>query len=153
MIHIRTALREDAPGITMLLDQLGYPETPETIENRLTEMNARSDSVVLVAEDDRGKLAGCIHVTIVRRLAEGVHGEIASLVVHEGQRSQGTGDRLVQSAAEWLRARGLDRVRVRCNAVRERTHGFYERLGFQLTKTQRVFDNQITPWRGSDDVI
>ena len=36
--------------------------------------------------------------------------------------------------------RGIGSLRVRCNAIRDRAHRFYERLGFQTTKSQKVFD-------------
>jgi GNAT superfamily N-acetyltransferase len=80
---------------------------------------------------------------IANRLAEGRYGEIASLVVDADQRSRGIGAGLVRAAAEWLQDRGMDRMRVRCNSRRERAHRFYERFGFQLTKTQKVFDIPI----------
>ena len=43
-------------------------------------------------------------------------------------------------AEAWAVAQGLGKVRVRCNVVRERTHRFYEREGFVVTKTQKIFD-------------
>jgi N-acetylglutamate synthase-like GNAT family acetyltransferase len=150
MIRIRPAVPADASGIAALLCQLGYPDPPQAIEKRLRELAAQAAGVVLVAENDRGQLAGCIHVAIDCRLAEGRKGEITSLVVDEAQRSNGTGARLVLAASDWLQARGLDRLRVRCNAVRHRAHAFYEGLGFQLTKTQKVFDLPIGPSKKPD---
>ncbi len=74
------------------------------------------------------------------RLAEGQRGEITSLVVAAEVRSRGIGAELVAAVTQWLQSRGIGRMRVRCNAVRERAHRFYETHGFELTKTQKVFD-------------
>ena len=99
-----------------------------------------SDSAVLVAENGPGRIIGCVHVLIDRRLAEGRRGEITSIVVDERARSRGTGALLVRAAAAWLQRRDIERLRIRCNARRQRAHRFYEQLGFQLTKQQKVFD-------------
>ena len=59
---------------------------------------------------------------------------------HYGMLDKGIGADLVAAAQKWLQARGIGSLRVRCNAVRDRAHRFYERLGFRLTKSQKVFD-------------
>ena len=140
MIAIRPATVNDAPAVTVLLDQLGYAEDHETIRHRLRELAGRADSEVLVAEDHRRRITGCVHVLIDHRLAEGRRGEITGIVVAANLRSRGTGARLVQAAAVWLQNRGIARLRVRCNTARNRAHRFYERLGFHPAKTQKVFD-------------
>ena len=43
-------------------------------------------------------------------------------------------------AEEWAARHGCPRVRVRSNVIRERTHRFYERLGYRAVKSQKVFD-------------
>lgn len=140
MIAIRPATVEDAPPITVLLHQLGYPEPAETIHSRLAVLCGKADSTVLVAEDGHHRIVGCAHVLIDLRLAEGRRGEISSIVVDDRLRGAGTGARLVQAAAGWLLARGIALLRIRCNARRDRAHRFYEKLGFRLTKNQKVFD-------------
>ena len=140
MVSIRPATVEDAPAITALLLQLGYPETEDTIHRRLAALCGKTDSTVLAAEDGHHRITGCAHVLIDARLAEGRRGEISSIVVDARVRSRGTGARLVQAAAAWLQARNIARLRIRCNARRDQAHRFYETLGFRLTKTQNVFD-------------
>jgi len=148
---IRPATVDDAPAITHLLHQLGYPGTPESIRSRVAELCNREDSAVLVAESDRRRIIGCVHVLIDCRLAEGRRGEISSIVVDDRRRSRGTGAMLVQAAAAWLKSRGIGRLRVRCNAVRDRAHVFYDRLGFQQTKQQKVFDAPIDDLVGGQE--
>ena len=43
----------------------------------------------------------------------------------------------------WAEARGCSAIMVRSNVVRERAHAFYQRLGFEVIKTQRVLRKPI----------
>jgi N-acetylglutamate synthase-like GNAT family acetyltransferase len=140
---IRPATSCDAPQITALLHQLGYPNTEEAVKNRLDMLDAQSDTIILVAANDGRQLIGCIQIIIANRLAEGRYGEIASLVVAEDERGRGVGRRLVASAADWLTGQNMPRLRVRCNAVREKTHHFYAHLGFRVSKSQKIFDRDL----------
>jgi len=60
-------------------------------------------------------------------------------VVNSKFRSAGAGRLLVERGEEWARQRGLAVIGVRSNIIRERAHIFYERLGYTVTKTQKVF--------------
>lgn len=143
-MHSRPAIIQDAPQITALLHQLGYRDNQEAVARRLEVIGRRHDSIVLVAEDESQRLLGCIHVMVSNRLAEGMYGEIASLVIAEGHRQRGIGRQLVENAAQWLHERGMSRIRVRCNVIRKRAHRFYESLGFEKTKSQKVYDRNLT---------
>jgi len=138
MTHIRSAAIQDAEKIAALLHQLGYRRNAADIVQHLAELDERT--VVLVAVREDGQAVGCLQAMVDSRLAEGCRGEIVSLVVAADMRGQGIGAELVAAAAQWLQDRGIERMRVRCNAVRHRAHQFYERLGFQTTKSQKVFD-------------
>jgi N-acetylglutamate synthase-like GNAT family acetyltransferase len=140
---IRPAAIKDASQITALLHQLGYPDTEQVVNRRLEMLDGKTDTIILVAEDDGRQLTGCIQVVIANRLAEGPYGEIASLVVAEDERGRGVGRQLVDSAADWLNGHGLSRMRVRCNAIRKQTHRFYAHLGFRETKSQKIFDRDL----------
>jgi GNAT superfamily N-acetyltransferase len=151
MATIRPAVIEDGESIADLLQQLGYVRRAEDIAPVIAA--PRDAGVILVAEAEAGRVIGCLQVLVDNRLAEGRRGEIVSLVVAAEARSRGIGAELVAAAAHWLQDRGIGRLRVRCNAVRERAHRFYERLGFQLTKSQKVFDIAVdTPLKRSASV-
>lgn len=150
---IRPARVEDAPQVCTLLRQLGYPHTEEAVKHRLEILDTRADTIVLVAENDNDKLSGCIQVVIANRLAEGPYGEIASLVIAEEERGQGIGRQLVASATDWLMSQGMSRLRVRCNAIREDAHLFYTHLGFRVTKSQKIFDRDLSGTERSPDAL
>ncbi len=143
---IRTARPEDAPAIAVLATQLGYPTSPEQAEARLGDVLNRPDGAVLVAEGEEGAPIGWTHVVGAHRVENDPFAEIVAMVVDEGHRSQGIGAALVEAAVDWASRNGFRTVRVRSNVVRERTHAFYERLGFGRTKAQVVF---VWPAKGS----
>jgi len=141
MTRIRMAAYQDAERIAALLHQLGYARSMADIAQQLAVRDERAAILLAVNEDDDA--VGCLQVMVDNRLAEGRRGEIVSLVVAAEMRGRGIGAALVAAAARWLREHGIAGMRVRCNAVRDRAHHFYERLGFGLTKTQKVFDVSV----------
>lgn len=144
---IRPAAIKDTSQITALLHQLGYPDTEQAVNRRLEMLDGKTDTIILVAEDDGRQLTGCIQVVIANRLAEGPYGEIASLVVAEDVRGRGVGRQLVDSAADWLNGNGLSRMRVRCNTIRKQTTVFMSIWGFAKPSRRRS-SIAISPGRG-----
>lgn len=138
-MKIRTARPKDAAAIAVLATQLGYPTSPEQAEARLQDVLNRPEGAVLVAEGENEVPIGWIHIVGAHRIENDPFAEIVAMVVDESQRSQGIGAALVEAATGWAFGNGFKTVRVRSNVVRERTHAFYERLGFQRTKSQVVF--------------
>jgi len=65
------------------------------------------------------------------------------LVVTAAERGAGIGARLIAEAEAWARAQGVGSVRVRSNVTRERTHRFYLRAGYAITKTSYLFVKQL----------
>jgi GNAT superfamily N-acetyltransferase len=142
-LTLRPATLSDAAAIAALNGELGYPTAAEEMAPRLASLLDVSGQAVLVAADDGGVIAW-IHVSVVETIESGAFAEIRGLVVTAAHRSRGVGARLVAAAEGWARERGLTRIRVRSNMTRERTHAFYERLGYRTTKTQKVFDHGLT---------
>jgi len=142
---LRPARPSDAPTIALLATQLGYPTSTEQAEVRLRDVLDRPGGAVLVAEDEDGAVIGWIHVFEAYRVEAEPFAEIAALVVDETRRGRGTGAALVEAAAEWAGRHGFRNLRVRSNVVRERTHAFYERLGFARLKQQVVFVKPVGP--------
>jgi GNAT superfamily N-acetyltransferase len=136
-MKVRIAAVSDADRLADLATQLGYPSTAEDIRRRLPLVD-RDGHCLRVAELD-GRVAGWIHAVHVALLDSDPYVEIKALVVDERARGLRIGEQLVREAESWALARGCGAMRVRSNAVRERAHRFYERLGYGIVKTQRVF--------------
>lgn len=135
---IRPAHPADSSTLAELTTQLGYPTQTHETEERLRDFATQPENAVLVAEAD-GTVIGWIHVAGSHSLEMEPCAVILGLVIDESRRSQGTGAALVDAAIDWAARHGFRTIRVRSNVVRERTHAFYERLGFARTKSQVTF--------------
>lgn len=141
-VTIRNATLEDAASLALLAGELGYPSTEAEMRARLSRVSASAGDAVRVAILE-AVIAGWIHIAEVLSIETGSYVEIRGLVVHEPLRSHGIGAHLVADAEAWARNRGILRMRVRSNVIRERTHSFYQRLGYTVAKTQKTFDKRL----------
>ena len=137
--RIRPGRAADAEAMAALCTELGYPSSAAQIRERLLRLED-VEYGLFVAEGAGGELAGVIAVHTRLLLEDDPFAELTVLVVTKGARGEGTGSALVAEAARWASARGLTRVWVRVNVVREATHRFYESLGFHLYKQQRIYE-------------
>lgn len=128
-VRIRNAVSEDADVVARLLEELGYPTSPQQVTARIAAL-AQNPAVLLVAETAlgvRGLLALAMVPTV--HLDEPV-ARITALVVREGARGQGIGGELLRSAYAQARGRGAKMVEVTSNNRRTRAHEFYRNAGF-----------------------
>ena len=139
-VPIRAAEPGDAAALASLTAELGYD--PGGVEDRVPGIISDPGSGLLVAEVG-GEVAGWVHVSESVPVQVAPFAEVSGLVVAEEVRGTGVGAALMQAAIEWARERGLVRMRVRSNAVREGAHRFYERLGFAVEKTSLTFYKAI----------
>ena len=135
-VIIRGAVADDAPALARLAGELGYPSTAEEIRARFVALG--SEHAVFVATEDDAVI-GWIHMSAVLSVVSDPRAQIRALVVAETHRGGGIGARLVAAGESWARARGLGEIHVYTNVTRERTHRFYERLGFVLKKNSRIY--------------
>lgn len=140
-MKVRTAAVSDADRLAELATQLGYPSSGDDIRRRLPLVD-EDGHCLRVAELD-GRVAGWIHAAHVALLDSDPYVEIKALVVDEQARGLRIGEELVREVESWARARGCAALRVRSNVLRERAHRFYERLGYEIQKTQRVFGKRL----------
>lgn len=138
-VKIRSAEERDIAALARLAGELGYPSTPVQIRERLTRIKEAAHHAVFVAVIDGDAVIGWINLSEAHTLETEPRAEITGLVVDSNFRSAGAGRLLVERGEEWARQRGLRVIGVRSNIIRERTHMFYERLGYAMTKTQKVF--------------
>jgi GNAT superfamily N-acetyltransferase len=139
---IRLAERYDAPAVAALATQLGYPSSPEQVEKRLESIRYDSDHAVFVAFCE-GRVVAWLHAFVCRVLESDPYAQIGGLVVDESMRGKGAGRLLMQVAEEWALEKGCRRVSLRSNILRREAHGFYEKLGYTLVKTQHAFQKDL----------
>ncbi|MHB8339274.1 MAG: GNAT family N-acetyltransferase [Ignavibacteriaceae bacterium] len=138
---IREAKKTDAAALAILSGELGYPTTMEEMESRFDKLFSKSDNCIYVAE--LNSIVGWIHVSLIQTLESNAFVEICGLVVTESLRGSGIRTQLVVTAENWAQEKDCYHIRVRTNILRERTKTFYKQVGFQLKKTQDVFDKTI----------
>jgi GNAT superfamily N-acetyltransferase len=142
-VEIRAPRPEDYAQMAELAGQLGYPSTAEEIARRLEGMQGSAESAVFVAQLPGGELGGWIAVFIYHCVETDIRAELSGFVVHERQRSQGIGQRLLERAEEWAREKGCGGIGLRSNVIRSRAHAFYERQGYEHYKTQKSFRKRL----------
>jgi GNAT superfamily N-acetyltransferase len=130
----------DTTPITYLMSELGYSVNEEELKFNIQEIQ-NMGGTVFVAEFN-GRVIGCICTLIDARLAEGVYGELVSLIVAEKFRGTGVGKGLVEVGEQWIGKRAT-RIRVRANEIRSDTHAFYKYLGYRESKTQKIFIKNV----------
>jgi GNAT superfamily N-acetyltransferase len=141
-INIRIAQPDDAAGVANLVVQLGYDITIDAARRRLVQIMDRVDHAAFVATNDN-RIVGFIHAAVTESLEHEPRGEIRTLSVDEDHRSTGIGERLLEVIEGWAKQRRLQKIRVRSNVKRERARRFYERHGYEVVKSQNVFDKTL----------
>jgi len=139
---LRQAELKDVDFIHKLSVQLGYESTIEKTHNRLSEILNHADNCIYVCVDNEN-IIGWIHGFYSLRIESDSFVEIGGLVVDKNYRRNGIGKILVEKVIEWAHFKKSNKIRVRCNAVRTETHVFYNRIGFNETKEQKIFDIKL----------
>ena len=114
------------------------PQTEEGYGRFLTAEHQNDDVVVLVAER-AGEIVGYVFAGIEPRSwkeLRDVAGFVHDVFVVESARGTGTGERLMEAAAEWLLARGVPRVMLWTAEKNGPAQRLFERLGFRRTRVE-----------------
>ncbi len=139
VVKIRPADDRDIAALARLAGELGYPSTPEQVRERFSKFKESPHQATFVAVADGGEVIGWVQLAEARSIESEPRADITGLVVDANYRGGGVGRQLVARGEEWAGQRGLAMIGVRSNIIRERTHVFYERLGYTVTKTQKAF--------------
>jgi len=140
---IRTAVARDAPALALLAAELGYPNTVDETNGRLSTVMDAPENQVMVAETAVHEIVGWIHVFGAARVESEGFAELGGLVVAEAWRGRGVGSGLVASAERWALENAYFKLRIRSRVERAEAHRFFERLGFVGRKTQHVFERRL----------
>ena len=138
-IIVRPAEARDVTAIARLAGELGYPSTAEEVRSRLAVIEGDPRHATYVAAVTGGEVIGWIHLSEVHSPGGDPRAEITNLIVDSRSRSAGVGRLLAERGEQWAREQGLSVIGVHSNVVRERAHAFYLRLGYTVTKSQKVF--------------
>jgi len=141
-IQIRAATMKEAPQITELSIQLGYPLTVQDTITNIAAIDKSNYDMAYVAVMNN-QVVGWIHVFYTMRLETGPFCEIGGLVVAASARGKGIGSQLVEKAKKWAAERNINKLKVRCQVKRTEAHAFYEKNGFVEKKVQKVFEYVI----------
>ncbi|QGN49505.1 GNAT family N-acetyltransferase [Micromonospora sp. WMMD558] len=134
--EVRTARPDDAPAVTALIGELGYPAETGEVHRRLATLPP--GHVVLVSVEGE-QVTGWLHARHGTSLVHGDRLEIVGLVVAADRRGAGEGGSLLVAAEEWARDRGLTAAQVLSGSERNAAHAFYRGRGFRAVKTEQVF--------------
>jgi GNAT superfamily N-acetyltransferase len=131
---IRPAVASDAPILSELLTQLGYPCSPAEIPARLEAFARFPQAAALVATNGYGEVVGLITSHIVSSIHDNDPvAWLTTLVVLEDARGAGVGSALVKHIEEWASRNGAKRLSVTSAMHREETHAFYEKRDYART--------------------
>ena len=131
-VTVRRASRDDSAAVSPLLDQLGYPVTPDELAGRFDRVEDALGDAAWVALDDVEAIVAFAagHLFLPFELRSPV-AELTALVVDERHRRGGAGSALVAAFESWATAAGAVRFSVATAFRRQDAHVFYERLGYQ----------------------
>ena len=128
---IRAAVASDAPKIADLLGELGYSVHPSFILERLTQLQARPDACILVAEQAESVI-GFVTVHLFPLFHADVWtGRITALVVSAHHRRRGIGRLLLDAAEAFAWQQRCTRVEVTSGGTHEPAPQFYESNGYE----------------------
>ncbi len=142
MITIRPASKDDVGNLVRWSGILGYQTDEDEMRQRLELIMTERNGVVLIAEVD-GNPAGFVQVFKKNLIQQLVTGEIGGLAVDDKVRGQGVGRKLVEAAEIWAKNCGCERLVVKSNVMRQTSHAFYQAVGFEVKKQQKVFDKKL----------
>lgn len=131
-IEIRFAQSGDAPILSELFDELGFPISAQLIASRL-ESEHDLDECVLVALKNKA-VVGVLSLNVMPVLHRPTPvGRLSALVVSHRERGCGIGRALVERGEAVLREQGCALIEVTSNRSLEQAHAFYQAIGYELT--------------------
>jgi GNAT superfamily N-acetyltransferase len=133
-VPIRPAVPADAPAISELLGQLGYPAPVPEIPQRLRAISDYPSASAFVATDRYGEVIGVVTAHIIPSIHDNEPvAWLTTLVVLEDARGAGIGSALVDHIEKWATHHGARRLSVTSGMHRKATHDFYEKRGYENT--------------------
>lgn len=133
LINIRSAKIEDSIQLLPLMEQMGYPQTLETMKDRLNAYLNIPYHYAFVA-DCGSKIVGILTMGCVEAFVYSGRGfRITTMVVDEKYRGQGIGRKLMDHAEIFAKAHGGTLIDLTSGLRRAKdgSHEFYKSLGYR----------------------
>ena len=144
LFEIRPATLKDVNEIGNLCAELGYPTSPEQIEEILEVLNKRTDHVAYVIEIKNGSIVGWVHAYLRWLLMTGLSAEVGGIVIQEAYRRQGLGKKLLQQIETWACRQGCQIVELHSGMQRDIAHEFYPSIGYTRIKSSWKYEKKLT---------
>jgi GNAT superfamily N-acetyltransferase len=133
-VTIRPAVPADAPILSELLAQLGYPASVSDIPQRLRALADFPVAVAFVSTNRYGEVVGLVTAHIIPSIHDNEPvAWLTTLVVLEDARGAGIGSALVRHVEGWAAEKGAKRLSVTSGIHRKMTHEFYENRDYERT--------------------
>jgi len=142
-MNIRTALISDTGDIANLCLQLGYEVSEQLVKENLGKLIDKQDNAIFVMENKHNKIIGWVHVYGKHLLETNAYAEIGGLIVDQNYRRLGIGERLMKMCEDWSVKEGYGMLRLRSGISRKEAHMFYENLGYENVKLQKVYERKL----------
>ena len=130
-VSIRAAAISDAAALAGLMCELGYETTKSEMQARMERitMDQRYRTFVAVHDDEVCGMIGTLTSPSYEHNDPG--GRIVALATFSSMRRRGLGRALIAAAEKDFAKRGIQRVALNTQLVREDAHKFYESLGYE----------------------
>ena len=133
-IIIREAETADISALAELMNELGYNTTVNDMKTRFENIQNHIDHKTFLAITDT-KVSGMVGVSKNYSYEQnGIYVRVLALVTHSIFRHKGIGKKLMETAENWAREIGAEKVLLNCGNREERTiaHLFYKKMGYQV---------------------
>jgi len=130
--YIRDANNDDIEAITLLMADLGYPNTVAEMEAKMKNIFSHPDyrTILAVLNGEIVGFSGLMKGFSFER--SGRYVRIISFVVKKSARNKGVAKQLIKASEEWAIEQGADSVVISSGNREERldAHAFYQRSGY-----------------------
>jgi ribosomal protein S18 acetylase RimI-like enzyme len=129
---VQFATPEVVAGLNALLPQLSSQPATLTIDD--VERMLHSEAATLFVATENGVVLGTLTL-IIFSIPTGRRGWIEDVVVDQGARGAGVGEKLTNAAIDEARVRGVRSLDLTSRPSREAANAMYVKLGFGLRET------------------
>lgn len=120
---LRSHIKDNTSDFKEEFENISFQERKQTLIIKSNGGALRTD----LAEDEKNEIiAYCVSTTGPDNV-----GEVDSIYVKEGYRSQGIGDQLMKRALRWMEENGTESKKIMVTVGNQEVLAFYQRYGFR----------------------